>query len=137
MKLSVVEVKGLWEGPFCKRNKNLFENLAFFSAHRCLLLCSCAFCLLLLVCVQHLCPFLLLLALLSTSVFDKHSVHHPSFHPCAEKVRSNDAESAKPFKVETGVEPLFGSVLVQSSPRCVSVYVCVCWSDLLTTQKST
>lgn len=43
-KLSVVKVKGLWEAPFCKRNteKNLFENLAFFSAHRCLLLCSCA-----------------------------------------------------------------------------------------------
>lgn len=63
------------------------------------------------------------------------TVHHPSFHPRSEKVRSNDAESAKPFKVETEVEPLFGSVLVQSSPPfvCVSVdvdaRVCVCVFD--------
>ncbi len=40
-------------------------------------------------------------------------------------MRSNDAESAKPFKVETGVEPLFGSVLVQSSPPFVCVCACV------------
>lgn len=52
------------------------------------------------------------------------TVHHHSIHPCAEKVRSNDAESAEPFKVETGVEFSFGSVLVQPSPHCISVYTC-------------
>lgn len=59
-------------------------------------------------------------------MFLVNTVHHPSFHLRAEKVCSNDAESAKPFKVETGVEPLFGSVLVQSCPPPLPVCVCVC-----------
>lgn len=56
------------------QKKNLFENLAFFSAHRCLLLCSCAF-----ICLSFpfapvpLPPFL--------TASPVNTVHHHSFHP--------------------------------------------------------
>lgn len=53
-------------------------------------------------------------------------IYHPSFHPHAEKVRSNDAESAKPFKVESGVQSLFGSMLAQSSVCSLTAFMCVC-----------